>query len=517
MARFTTFVVILIAVLALFRAYTHFKAVAAPVPPGVYLGGLDLSDLKDKATIRQHLESRLYETLAVRFGPSELPLRPADVDFQVDVDQMVAEAGQYLQGSAFLDLAIRAALGLPQQRRDVPVRFTVNQAKLRTWLGGVAATYNHPPLGARLLPPKHPVEQSGALIEGLPAVEVTTTEEHEWVWLRGEVGYTLDLDASVARVVSAMTSTQNRVADLALIETAPALPNMGDLQQALDDYLATFPGFAAVYVHDLSHGDEANVDADVAFSGLGPLKIGIVAAVLQQTATLTPNLTTDAELAPLIKTTLVENENSAANALLGRLGKGDATAGAQQFTQFVQTLGLTNTYMLTPFAAPPQRPLPTTANQRTDWNTTPDPNIQTTPQDTGRLLSAIYTCLNGQGPLPALNARAFTPTTCRQILVAMTNNPLQDLIWAGLPNPQTQWIVHKHGISDEANSDLALIWGPSGPYVLAISLYRKNWLDWQTSNQTMQQVSRLVWQFFELQQKQEGRAPKQPPVLTELP
>ncbi len=514
MGRFTTFVVILIAVLALFRAYTHFKVVAAPVPPGVHLGGLDLSDLKDKATIRQHLESRLYETMAVRFGSNEMPLRPADIDFRVDVDQMVAEAGQYLQGAAFLDLAVRAALGFPQQRRDVPVRFTVNQAKLRDWLTSVAATYNRAPLGARLLPPKQPIGQSGTLLEGLPAVEVAPTNQPDWVWLPGEVGYTLDLEASVSRVVAALTNTQDRVADLALIETQPALPNMRDLQQALNDYLANFPGFAAVYVHDLSHGDEANVDAAVAFSGLGPLKIGIVAAVLQQTLAVSPTVGPGSELDRLINTALLENDNGAANTLLGRLGNGDATAGAQQVTQFVQTLGLTNTYMLTAFDAPPQRPLPTAANQRTDWNTAPDPNIQTTPQDSGRLLSFLYLCLNSQGPLTTLGERAFSPDACRQILAAMTNNPLQELIWAGLPDPQNQWIVHKHGISAEANSDLALIWGPSGPYVLAISLYRKNWLDWQTSNQTMQQVSRLVWQFFELQQQQEGKPPGAPPNLT---
>lgn len=511
MARFTTFVVLLVVFLALFRAYTYFKSVAAPVPPGVYLGDLALSDLKDKAEIRQHLESRYYETIVVRFADTPMPLRPADVDFQLDVDQMVAEAGRYLEGSPFIDIALRAALGFPQQRRDVPVRFTLNQTKLRDWLTTVAVANNRAPLGARLLPPKRPLTKDSSLVEGLPAVEVTTAES-DWTWLPGESGYELDLEASVRRVVGALTASSARGAELALIETPPTLPNMADLQAALDTYLANFPGFAAVAVVDLQHGDEANVDADVAFSGIGPIKLGLVAAALSQANTLSPTVSASQPISQLLDLALLENENTAANNLLALLGNGDATRGAQQFTTFVQRLGLSNTYMLMPFDAAPQRPLPTAANQRTDWNTTPDPNVQTTPQDTARLLAAIYQGSAGAGPLLATSPPLLTSAQCQQILAALAANPLAELIPAGLPDPQERWFVHKHGIAPEVHSDIALIWGPAGPYVLAISLYRTNWLDWETSNRTMQAVSRLTWQFFELQQAQEGKAPGPPPV-----
>lgn len=512
MARFTTFVVTLVAFLSLFRAYTYFKSVAAPIPPGVYLGDLALSDLKEKSEIRQHLESRYYETIAVRFADTQLPLRPEDVDFHLDVDQMVAEAGRYLEGEAFVDIALRAALGFPQQRRDVPVRFIVNQEKLRRWLLEVAATYNRDPLGARLLPPKSALSKDNSLVEGLPAVEVTS-DERTWTWIPGEPGYQLDLEASIRRVVGALTASSERMADLALIETPPTLPNMADLGAALDSYLADFPGFAAVAVVDLQQGDEANVDADVAFSGVGPIKLGIVAAVLRQSHTLSPTINASQPISRLIDLALLENDNTETNELLRLLGNGDATRGAQQVTSFVQRLGLTNTYMQTPFDAAPQRPLSTAANQRTDWNTNPDPNVQTTPQDSARLLAAIYQCSAGEGTLLTSRPPLLTPDQCHQILVSMTNNPLQDLIQGGLPNPRERWIVHKHGIAAEVHSDVALIWGPAGPYVLAISLYRTNWLDWETSNNTMQAISRLTWQFFELQRAQAGKAPGSPPVL----
>src|SRR5690242_11961496 len=102
MSRFLQFALIFVLILALFPLYTHFKVQAAPVPPGVYLGGLDLSEVKDPAEIRQHIDRIYQQPLDVRFGDARLVLQPEDVDFTVDVDQMVAEAEKYLEGTAFL-------------------------------------------------------------------------------------------------------------------------------------------------------------------------------------------------------------------------------------------------------------------------------------------------------------------------------------------------------------------------------------------------------------------------------
>ena len=50
--RFITYTALLVGVLALFRLYTYYKEAAAPIPPGVLLGGIDLSSDKDRADIR---------------------------------------------------------------------------------------------------------------------------------------------------------------------------------------------------------------------------------------------------------------------------------------------------------------------------------------------------------------------------------------------------------------------------------------------------------------------------------
>ncbi len=100
----------------------------------------------------------------------------------------------------------------------------------------------------------------------------------------------------------------------------------------------------------------------------------------------------------------------------------------------------------------------------------------------------------------------------------MTHDEFRDLIWNGLPARDERWIVHKHGLGGLQHGDVALIWGPTGPYVLSVFLYRPGWLDWGTSNPTMQEISRLVWQFFAFRAQQPGaEAAPPPPALAPPP
>ena len=60
-------------------------------------------------------------------------------------------------------------------------------------------------------------------------------------------------------------------------------------------------------------------------------------------------------------------------------------------------------------------------------------------------------------------------------------------------------------------NDVALIEGPTGPYVLSLFLYRPGWMDWETSNSAMKDTSRIVWNFFEFQESYlDGEAPPMP-------
>jgi beta-lactamase class A len=502
MRRFIRFTIVLCAILALFPLYTRLKVTAAPVPPGVHLGGLELSALKDKKEIRHHLEGVYAQTIVVRYAKQQLALRPIDVDFHIDVDQMVAEASRYLEGSSFLDIAVRHAFGFPQQRREIPVRFTLNTAILRSWLAAVALEHDRAPGSARLLPAQPQWSDGTVVGPGAPAGYVGQYLR-DWTWRPGAPGYTLDIEQSIPQVITALTSNGDRVADLVVNELSAPVPSMADLERAIDSHLANFPGFGAVYVMDLQTGDTAHVDDEVAFSGMSTLKIFIAAAVMHR---LDNGVMAGDENVGLvgqwIDYALGESNNYAANQLLRFLGNGETGAGARAVTEFANSLGFVNTYMQSGFDEAPRTQIATPGNQRTDWNTDPDPNLQTTPAEMGRMLAAIYDCSQGKGLLIETYPGEITETECKQILFYMSHDQFQELVWGGLPRPQQAWIVHKHGFAYEAHSDAALIWGPAGPYVISIFLFRNGWMDWATSNSTMKAISRLTWNYFAFQQSQ---------------
>ncbi len=249
---------------------------------------------------------------------------------------------------------------------------------------------------------------------------------------------------------------------------------------------------------------------------MSTLKIGLAAAIMRKLDNGLRSSDGGAELVgQWLDYALGESNNYAANQLLSFLGDGDVAAGTREFTEFMRSLGFVNTYMQSGYDAQVQLPqIPTPGNQRTDWETNPDSNLQSTPAEMGRILSAIYQCTLGEGVLVERYPDEITPDECSAILFYMSHDEFQELIWAGLPHPADAWIVHKHGFAFESHSDVALVWGPSGPYVLSIFLFRKGWMDWGTSNSTMKSISRIVWNFFEQRQDQmqldarTGRAPR---------
>ncbi len=516
--RFFTFMVVLVALLAIFPLYSYLKRGAAPIPPGVFVGGLALSDMKDPAQIRSHLEGAYSGPIGVNFGDQKLALGPEEVNFQLDVDHMLAEAKQYVDGAIFVEIATRYVIGLQQRRHDVPTAYTVDVDKLRTWLEGVAETYNTPPQNARVVAPG-PAFSNGSDTASVAPPGYVGSYEKDWQWVAGAPGYTLDIERSIPTIVEALARDDGREANLVLIETPPAPPSMADLERVLNTQTLQFPGFASIYVHDLAQDDEASVDSDVSFSGMSTLKIGIATAVMRKLANGIQDDDPDSQaIGLLLDYALGESNNYAANQLLAFLGDGDVTTGTRVFTEFMRSLGFTSTYMQSGYDFQTQLPqIATPGNQQTEWETDPDTNLQSTPREMGRILSAIYACTQGSGPLLEKYPGEITPDECWQILFYMTHDQFREMVWAGLPDPNNQWIVHKHGFAYESHSDVALIWGPTGPYVVSVFLFRNGWMDWATSNAAMQKVSRIAWKFFEFQQAQEQIVPSDPPELKPPP
>jgi beta-lactamase class A len=206
----------------------------------------------------------------------------------------------------------------------------------------------------------------------------------------------------------------------------------------------------------------------------------------------------DIETTKLITETMSLSGNFTANLLLRLIGDGSSDAGVGVLNQYLRTVGLKNSFMATPYdrqyTTPPR--VVTEANSRKDLNTNPDPYIQTTPRDIGLGLEMLVSCSQGGGTLLAAYGDRYTPEECQQALDFIALNEVKALITEGVPEGTK--VIHKHGYAADTHGDVAAIWGPAGPYVLSVFLYRPPWLEWDLSRATMRDISQAVWNYFAL-------------------
>lgn len=513
-ARFINFTLLLIVLLSLFPIYSYYKGVAAPVPPGVRLGGVDVAGMKTVEEIREHLDPIYHELIGVRFQNRLLMLDPDDFGFTVDFEQMVADAGQYLGGWAFVDIAVREAIGLPQQVRNVPVRYTIDEPKLRVWLEEVAAQLNTTPIAARVVDASESIDDANT-----SAFPATVPQPRRGLqWMPGAPGYEIDIDASIERIIAGLTSHDDREVALALREIPPPMPTMADLEPQLVRLLDDYPAFTTLRIIDLQHGDAASVDGDAAFSAMATLRLALAAAVMEKLPNGVAADDPDAQqVGQWLDRALGKDPNEPANAALTWLGDGSAAVGAQRLTAFVRSLGLENTFTQGEFGGIAQAPITTPSNRRERPNTRPDANMQTTPEDMAALLAAIYQCTQHVGILRERYPDTITPDECATILFYMTHNELRDPIWRGLPDWDERWIVHRHGFSSAQQGAVALVWGPTGPYVISVYVFNPGLAGWEVVNQSVADLSRIVWEFFAFQRAQGGPEASAPPELMPPP
>jgi beta-lactamase class A len=405
--------------------------------------------------------------VAAYYGDKRILLRPQTVGFAVDVEGMIAEAGQRDTVFGLVRYLTEKSLDRQPHTVDVPLRYTLDAAALDAWLAEVAASHDRPPQ------PPQPIVQTMSIAPGKP-------------------GQALDMEASRSQMLATLADPSNRTMNLAVAET-PAPPigiqALGDLLKArLDE----FPGIASLYLHYLPTGEEIAINGDVAYAGTSTLKIPILEQVYR-----VMDAPPGVETSKIISETMMHSGNFTANLMLGKIGDGDWDVGVQRMNQAFKTLGMKNTFMATPYdrkmAVPPR--IVTEANSRTDLNTQPDPYMQTTPRDIGMSLQMLVACSEGGGTLIAVYGEQITPAECQQALDFMSLNEMTELLVGGLP--QGAKAVHKHGYVPDTHGDVAAIWGPAGPYVLSVFLYRPTWLEWHISNPTMQEIAKTTWDFFD--------------------
>jgi hypothetical protein len=252
---------------------------------------------------------------------------------------------------------------------------------------------------------------------------------------------------------------------------------------------------AALFLMNLKTGEAITFGNEIAFSGMSLNKIAILADLYSNLNT-PPNT----ELAVDIANMMVCSENSASNALLSYMGNGNAYQGAAAVTNFMQKLGLGNTYIIAPFlvdpnATPEAVRAPTTNADQV--RAQPDYSNQMTVDDLGWLLSGMYQCAaNGSGPLMAAMPDAYTQGECRQMLDVMSDNNLSEPLLMSAGVPADTRVAHKHGWTADTHGNAGIVFSPGGDYVLVVALHNPTWLDFSESFPLITEISRTVYNYF---------------------
>jgi len=450
--------------------WINFDRWSARLPAGLTLAGVPVEGASREEAIERLLGA--YDgPIVLHYQDRRLSLSPQNIAFQIDVDATVTAMDAVLAKNGGAGGFLKYLLGQYPDPVDVPVQATYSSQALQDFLNGIARQYDRPA--------KPPVPQSAS-----------------GGYLPGEPGYQLDIQASTPGVEAALLSTSRREATLVVSVQDPPAPDFGLLSQIIENELVSFPGIASVFAKDLQNGQEISINADVAYAGMSIIKIAIMAEAYRYL-----DQPPDVDTTKILTETMTLSGNFTANLLLRMIGEGDAYRGTEILNSSMRQLGLSNTFMATPYdeeVVPPT--IITEANSRTDLNTEPDPYMQTTPADMGLLLEMIYQCSKGGGVFTFVYPNELNAEECQAMIDHMLGNQLSGednvpvLITAGLPEAAP--IAHKHGWVDDTRADAALIFSPGGDYVLVIYLYNPGWVDWDQTNSIMTRVSQLVYAFF---------------------
>ena len=448
------------------------------------MGGLD----------RQQAAQRLLETYSqpveLHYGTGEnqavIHLDPVVVGFELDRESMLAAADLERTRQPFWIAFWNYLWGRSGVRTNVPLRATYSEARLRQYLTDeIAARYDRPPESAK------------------PIVGTVNFKP-------GSPGVALDIDHSLPLIDSALRSTSQRVADLSLGSTRPSRPPFQNLKVLLEQTIALseYDGLIGLSLIDLQNGQEINLafnqgeavpmPPDVAFSASSTIKIPIMISVFRR---LSENI--DEGTRQNLNDMIGKSINPASDWLMEKVI--DPVKGPLMVTEDAVTLGLENTFLAGYFypGAPLLQRYQTPANQRQDVSAEPDPYSQSTPSEIATLLQDIYQCAeDGGGTLVAAFPGEITQAECKTMIDTLAEDHIALLIQSGVPDGTR--VAHKHGWVTDAfyvihdMSDAAIVFTPAGNYILVIYLYHPTQLVFDPSNELVKNLSRAVYNFYNL-------------------
>ncbi len=465
------FILLTVIILGGAWAYTNWQSSQTMLPPGLTINGQPMGGMTREQALNA-IALAYTRPITVYYAGKLTPLLlPEMVELSLDEEATAQNLDKALTArtgaQGLITYMLDRILNNEPEAQEVTAVVNYSRERVDAFLARTAQKYDHPPQNPVLLP------EAGTFRPSLD-------------------GTMLDVQASLPLLIKAILAAapQDREVHLVVdVEPAPEAA-ITILQQALDAALSDFTGVAGVFAKDLRRGQEFCYNCDVAFSGVGALKIAI-AVSLYATLDAAP----DANTAARIDTLFAESDNATANLLLAQIGAGDAYSGALRVTDLLWGLGLRNTFIAAPYDLPGVTiPPDIAAISNADNRANPSPVLQAVPIEMGLLMEGLYYGAKGGGFLRAVYPQKITAGECQAILTSMERNPVNPLLSAGMPTGVR--VAHKHGWSDKTHADVSLVYGSQTDFVLIAYLYQPEWLVWDESTPTFATIGQLVYRFF---------------------
>jgi beta-lactamase class A len=463
----------------------RFSRVRAYFPSGLKIAGVPVGGL-DRQAAAERLSSAYNLPVILSYNDAPIQLDPDVIDFQLDLDSMLAAADLQRTEKLFWEDFWDYLWGRDTVIAEVPLVSSFSEERLRVFLENeVAERYDQAPVAAR------------------PVVGTVTFQA-------GQSGTNLDIDGSVLLIENALHSLTQRKVTLPLGRTNPTRPafaNLGVLLRQTVDLAEIENLLVGVYLLDLQtaqelhlvyrEGENISVSPDVAFTASSIIKIPIMVSAYRRM-----DGNRDAESLRLLELMIDKSGNEASDELMNRLIESNrAPLGV---TEDMQRLGLVNTFLAGYFynGAPLLQKIDTPSNSRADINTDPDPYSQTTSTDIGMLLEDIYQCAtNGGGALTAIFPGEITQTECRSMIDRLTHNEIGVLIEAGVPDGTL--VAHKHGWVSTFGiintiGDAGIVYTPGGNYIFVVFLHHPDQLVWDPASRLVADLTRAIYNYYNL-------------------
>lgn len=415
---------------------------ATPEPrlaEGVYVAGVEVGGLTPTEA-REVLDLQLaplMRPLDVRVGEQELLVRPADIDFRIDMEAMLDAAGDARSGAR------------------LPLQVAYDEIKLRESLATLNAQAVEPP--------------SFAVITETGSISRSFTIEN---------GLGVDLDDAVSQIddrLRAVGAPRRVTLTLSPLRGPEARPEPDQLQEQLEEMADGWRGVIGVYVYDLVSDEVvASVNPDTAFAAASTIKMPIL---LNAYINLTEF--TDKQDQAMRKM-IIESDNLAANTMLaaavGGGGTEDAIIGAERMSAMLADLGFGETFQYVPFEATDYirlMKLKVKAGPARGGEapyTEAGRYLRTTPREMAQLYVTIDQCARDEGLLLEEFGDTLTPERCIEMLDRLEENGDDKRMVSGIPAGVR--VEHKSGWIPDMQADVGIVRSPGGDYAVAIYVYR---------------------------------------------